>query len=106
MRRSVFLTFSAALLLVAACTSKKATTSAKSPADVVAEVKKNYTADDMAHGKELWQSNCNKCHKLHDGPEFSVEKWENVLPRMIKRAKLSDDDGAKVRAYLIANSKM
>lgn len=93
-------------LFASSCTTKKATTSEKSPADIVAEVKKNYTEADMNAGKILWGENCNKCHKLHDGPEFTVSKWENVLPRMSKRAKLSDDQAGKVRAYLLANAKM
>lgn len=89
-----------------ACTSKKATTSTKSPADVVAEVKKNYTADQMEEGKTLWQSSCQKCHKLYEADSRTVAKWESVLPRMSKRAKLSDDNAGKVRAYLIANAKL
>jgi cytochrome c5 len=93
-------------LLVSSCTTKKATTTEKSPADIVAEVKKNYTDADMSAGKILWQENCNKCHKLHDGPEHDVAKWEKVLPRMSKRAKLTDEQAGKVRAYLLANAKM
>jgi cytochrome c2 len=95
-----------AVIAVSSCTSKKVATSTKSPADIIADVKKNYTEADMAAGKTLWQENCNKCHKLHDGPEYSVNKWENVLPRMTKRAKLDDAQGGKVRAYLLANAKI
>ena len=95
-----------AVIAVSSCTSKKAATTEKSPADVVAEVKKNYSEAQMAEGKTLWQGSCNKCHKLHDGPEYSVNKWENVLPRMFNRAKLNADNAGKVRAYLLANAKM
>lgn len=92
--------------LAAACTSKKATTGEKSASDIVADIKKNFTEADMAEGKSLWQTNCNKCHKLYEANDYNVGKWENVLPRMNKRAKLDDTQAGKVRAYLLANAKM
>lgn len=93
-------------ILGTACTSKKATTGEKSTADVVADLKKNFTDADMSEGKLLWQSNCNKCHKLYNSDDYSVSKWENILPRMIKRAKLDNTQASKVRAYLLTNAKL
>jgi cytochrome c5 len=95
-----------ALIAISSCTSKKAATTEKSPADIVAEVKKNYSEAQLAEGKTLWQDNCKKCHKLHDGPDYTVKKWENVLPRMFNRAKVNDEQSGKIRAYLLANAKI
>ncbi|OSZ78503.1 hypothetical protein CAP35_09700 [Chitinophagaceae bacterium IBVUCB1] len=91
---------------LAACTSKKATTSTASPADVVKEMQTKYTEAQREEGKTLWQGNCQKCHKLYQPETRTVGKWENVLPRMNKRAKLTDEQAALVRAYLIANAKV
>lgn len=89
------------------CTPKKTTTAnTMTDAEKVAEVKKNFTPQQLEEGKMVFETSCNKCHKLK-GPETrSVAKWERVLPRMSSKAKLSDDDAAKVRAYVLANTKV
>lgn len=88
------------------CTSKKATSNDMSETEKVNDVKKNFTAAQMEEGKTVWQGSCGKCHKLPLPESYTVNKFDKVLPRMIKKAKLSDEQGAKVRAYLIANAKM
>jgi cytochrome c5 len=93
-------------ITISSCTSKKAASGEKTPEQIVAEVKKNYTAAQMDEGKALWQENCKKCHKLHDGPDYTVKKWENVLPRMFNRAKVNDDQAGKIRAYLLAHAQI
>lgn len=89
-----------------ACTSKKATTSTASAADVVKEMQTKYTDIQREEGKTLWQGNCQKCHKLYEPQSRTVGKWERVLPRMNNRAKLTDEQAALVRAYLISNAKV
>jgi cytochrome c5 len=81
-------------------------TTATTPEDKVAEVKRKYTEQQMAEGKTLWQSNCNKCHKLFEPESRNVAKWEAVLPNMVKRAHLTDAQGGMVRAYILANAKL
>lgn len=85
------------------CTSKKATTSNKSPEEKIAEVKKMYSEADIAEGKQLFKDNCNKCHPYKEPETRTVEKWDRVLPRMTKRADLNDEQSAKVRAYILTN---
>lgn len=106
MKKLTILIMMVIVATVSSCTSKKAATSEKSPADIVAEIKKNYTEAQLAEGKTLWQDNCKKCHKLHDGPDYTVKKWENVLPRMFNRAKVNDDQAGKIRAYLLAHAQI
>lgn len=94
-------------VMMTECSPKKKIASNElSPEAKVAEVKRNYTPAQMEEGKTIWSASCGKCHKLHDGPDHDVAKWEKVLPRMINRAKLNEVDGGKVRAYLLANAKM
>ena len=71
----------------------------------VAEVKKNFTTTQMDEGKVLFQGNCSKCHKLFEPGSRTVDKWENVLPRMAKRSKLTEAQEGLVRAYLLVNAK-
>lgn len=95
-----------------ACTAKKATTSsstvkAAEPAasDIMAEIDSKYTAAQKEEGKTIWQANCQKCHKLFEPESHTVAKWEGILQRMSKKAKLNDVDAGKVRAYVITHAK-
>lgn len=91
-----------------ACTAKKATTASKAAApaasDVVAEIDSKYTAAQKEEGKTVWQTNCQKCHKLYEPQSHSIAKWEKILPRMSKKAKLSVEDAGKVRAYVLTHA--
>lgn len=88
------------------CTAKKAATADMPPEEIVANVKKNYTAEQMEEGKTIFESNCNKCHGLKEPESRDVAKWERVLPRMNKRANLDDEQAGKVRAYILAHAKL
>ncbi len=99
---------SASVVIMSHCSPKipaSMTTTAATPAEKVAEVKRNYTEAQMEEGRIVWQGNCGKCHKLFTPESRDVEKWEKVLPRMVKRSKLDDTAAGKVRAYLLAHAK-
>lgn len=105
-RYTTILAIAATSILMAQCTAKKTATTAKSPEEIVAEVKKNYTEDEMAEGKTIFLGSCGKCHDLKEPETRTVDKWERVLPRMSKKANLEDDQAGKVRAYVLAHAKM
>lgn len=86
------------------CSPKVAESVTAGPVPTSAEVKAQYSADQLDHGKTIWQSNCNKCHKLFEPESRDPEHWNKILKRMIPRAKLSASDAQLVRAYLIANA--
>lgn len=106
-RLTTVIGLAAASLLLMNCSAGKSGTAsapARSDADKVAEVKEKYTDQQMEQGRDLWSSNCNKCHKLYTPESRTVKSWENVLPRMVKRAKLDDAQAGMVRAYLISHA--
>lgn len=80
-------------------------TTAATPAEKIAEVKRNYSEAELEEGKLVWQSSCAKCHKLHTPESRNVDKWERILPRMAKRSKLDDVAAGKVRAYVLAHAR-
>ena len=57
----------------------------------------------LADGQIIYTNNCGKCHKLFVPSSKSVETWERVLPSMIRKAKLTDEQGTLVRGYVMAN---
>ncbi|WP_235922453.1 c-type cytochrome [Flavobacterium difficile] len=80
--------------------------SAKGDAPVVAvplevpEEKAEVTAEVLAEGKNLYGTNCAKCHKLYDAKSFTAEEWTPIVMRMQKKARISDEQREKIYAYL------
>jgi mono/diheme cytochrome c family protein len=60
---------------------------------------------DLEKGKTVFTNRCGRCHGLHDPKEFTAEKWDVILQRMVPRARLNPEDAADVEAYIKANSK-
>lgn len=89
------------LILLANCSPK----TGKSTAASTTRPEVHYSAAQLAEGQTIFTSHCGKCHQLFQPEEKSVAKWNAVLPAMIKKAKLSDDQGDLVRAYVMANVK-
>ena len=58
---------------------------------------------ELAEGKNLYENNCAKCHKLYDSKDFSAEEWKPIVDRMQKKAHLDDMQGQKIYNYLTMN---
>jgi len=105
------LVFAGVSVFMANCSSSKssgttASGSEMTPEAKVAEVKKKYTSQQMEEGKALMTANCQKCHGLKQPETRTVQKLEAVLPSMINKAKLTQQQGELVRAYMIAHAKL
>ena len=81
-------------LVVFACASKSAVATAPPPPPA-----KVLTAE-AAAGKDLYQNNCAKCHKLFAPSEFSKEDWGPILVRMQPKARLDDSQMANISNYI------
>lgn len=58
---------------------------------------------ELAEGKNLYDNNCVKCHRLYKPEEFSKEEWKPIVTRMAKKAHLDDLQGQKIYNYLTMN---
>lgn len=98
-----------AAMMLAQCSPKpraSMSSSATTPAAKVSEVKSKFGDEDIAVGKTLFESKCDRCHGLKQPETRTVEKWEKVLPRMVNFAKLSDTEAGQVRAYILSHAKV
>jgi len=89
-------------ILIYSCAPKVAPSptpppAAKTPDAAVA------VSNDIAEGKELYENNCAKCHKLYNPNDYSDQDWLPILERMKKKAKISDLQHDKIYAYIISN---
>ncbi len=55
---------------------------------------------ELAEGKNLYENNCAKCHKLYNPSDFTKEEWTPILLKMQKNAKIQDAEREKIYNYL------
>lgn len=55
---------------------------------------------ELAEGKDLFDNNCAKCHRLYKPDEFSAEEWKPIVTRMAKKSHLDATQELKIYNYL------
>lgn len=99
-------------ILVACGTAKKSTPEAEilpTQADVDRVQTKfpGYTLSELNEGKQLFEANCNLCHRLKKPASEPESEWRTIVPRMVKKVNNKKDhhiDAAgeeKILRYLI-----
>jgi len=106
----------AMMALVASCKTQSAATS-KSTANTSTEVntksketeivkqkevKRIAMTEALSQGKDLFDNNCGKCHRLYEATEFSKQDWAPILVEMQKKAHLNDAEMASITDYIYA----
>lgn len=92
-------------LLIYSCASKtpapvveaKKETNSK---EVLVEAKSVVMTKELAEGKNLFENNCAKCHKLYDPKDFSSQDWKPILVEMQKKAHLDDAQIGTISDYI------
>jgi cytochrome c5 len=56
-------------------------------------------------GKNLYESNCAKCHTLHNPTEFTQQRWNPILLKMQRKAKLDDNQMIAIKDYIFSLTK-
>ena len=106
MKKNLIILLTLVTLGTACSTSRKTTASKNNGETNETEIKvPNYTSAELEEGKMLWESKCDRCHKLYLPESHSKARWEAILPRMSKRSKLNEDEAGKVRGYIMAHAK-
>ena len=104
---SILLAAGLATLLLTQC-AEKTTPTAKTtttPTDEVAAMKAKYTPEQIAGGKAISANRCGECHEEHQAGELTVKEWDDILPKMSRKAKLSSADAAALYAWMVTNAK-
>ncbi len=58
-----------------------------------------------AAGDRLYRSRCSACHRAYPASSRTAAMWAEVLSKMAPRAKLTDQERARILEYLQANAK-
>ena len=63
-------------------------------------IKNKVVADSIKTGNELYAKNCALCHKLIDPAKYTMVQWPNLVNKMQKRAKITDEQKTMILSYL------
>jgi cytochrome c5 len=82
-------------VFIVSCSSKKGANAAATftPKEVA-------LTPELIEGKDLYDNNCAKCHKLYEPKKFSQEDWKSILVRMQKKAHLDDVQIVSISNYI------
>lgn len=97
------------LLTAAACTKKVMPVISDRKADPPKMIRTEYppketVAPDTTAGKNIFIQRCGRCHGLPDANQFNADRWDDILPLMIPRAGLNNEEALHVRTYLLAHA--
>ncbi|QEH40524.1 hypothetical protein FW415_06410 [Chitinophaga sp. XS-30] len=70
-----------------------------------AKVEAAFAKYEESEGKSVFREKCAKCHGYMLPETRTAEKWPNILDRMAKKAKLTDDQKSAVLAFVTAHAK-
>lgn len=80
------------LLIYTSCGPSKMTTSSE---EIAPEIPANYASvsdEDLAEGKTLYSTHCSTCHALKKETNYTIEQWEQIVPKMVIKANKKNPD--------------
>ena len=100
---SATIVFLAVSMIISCAKKNTPSTTASNEPSIVS--KNAINESDIAAGHQLYDQNCNKCHRLFLPDEFKEKRWDRILDEMAPKARLNDAEKQKVLAYVKANAK-
>jgi cytochrome c5 len=89
---------------LSACGAVKLITPSQMDADRGAQKFQGYTLSDLNQGKSIYEAHCNKCHRYKVPESRNETKWDKVIPKMAKKAKLDSVQQSLVLKYVVTMS--
>ncbi len=56
----------------------------------------------LESGRQVYLVDCSRCHSVEPIRRYTMTKWQDIIPRMAQKSKLSDSKSAALRAYIVA----
>ena len=56
----------------------------------------------LEQGRKIYVHTCTKCHNALRITRYTEQEWDGILPDMIRKSKLSNDQAMSVDAYIKA----
>ena len=105
MKKTIFF-FIASAIFIIACKKKAVPviTERKTEPSKPVIINTSAVVPDTAIGKMVFTNRCGKCHGLPATDQFTSSKWDAILYSMIPKARLTEEQGVHVIAYVKANA--
>ena len=98
------------ILIFAAC-STQVLILTQSDADRGAAKFTGTTFESLTHGKEVFEANCDMCHRLKKPGSKTEEEWNKIVPKMVKKVngkvgseQINPQKQELLRRYLVTMS--
>lgn len=106
MKKIVFLTLVTGFILIA-CHRKTVPPAQTTQATTTVPVQTTTDSATMLvdQGKLVYTARCGKCHALKNTANYTTDRWQQILIKMIPKAKLDENQAKQVTAYVMANAK-
>lgn len=62
------------------------------------------TTDSLILGRSLYVNHCGSCHNLHLPEQFTSKHWQQKMPEMQLKAKISDENTKLITNFILARS--
>jgi len=56
-------------------------------------------------GVEIWAQTCGNCHVTQPAARYSAENWQRLMRHMMITARMTDDEAAAVRRFLMGSAR-
>jgi len=63
------------------------------------------STDNLILGRSLYVNHCGSCHNLHLPEQYSSKHWQQKMPEMQLKAKISDENTKLITNFILARSK-
>lgn len=60
----------------------------------------------MQRGRQIYITNCAKCHVVEAIGDYTMDEWRQLLPEMAEESKLDEQRAADVRAYVLSTRQV
>ena len=60
----------------------------------------------LERGREVYLSDCTRCHSVEPIDRYSVDRWRAIIERMGPESKLDESRAAALEAYILAAHKV
>jgi hypothetical protein len=101
--------YTGVLFLLIACHKKTVPVITERNAELPKKIGSNYPPQatvppDTVAGKSIYTTRCGRCHDLPLPAQFSAARWDDILPTMFPRARLTNEEALHVRTWVLVNA--
>lgn len=62
------------------------------------------STEELRTDREVYIRKCSGCHGLYLPEEYSRERWQEVLPGMNEKARVTEQEALRIERYLLSYS--